>query len=135
MCLVWPSLRVLGRQHPVIDPFNLEQGNKLDMVSKKMNIDHFGAKSLGNFGVLGHFLYWNVKVWSFLAQYQHTPLNWINVKSFSVLQSFRVFSHLQKQEKKKNTDSHLVFKSFFHSQIVETSKRLGHLVIWPSSVH
>ena len=71
------------------------------MVRKKLNIDHFGAKSLGNVGVLGLFLYWNVKVWSFLAQYQHTPLNWKNFKSFGVLQSFRVFSHLLKTGKEK----------------------------------
>ena len=71
------------------------------MVRKKLNIDHFGAKSLSNVGVLGLFLYWNVKVWSFLAQYQHTPLNWKNVKSFSVLQSFRVFSHLLKTGEEK----------------------------------
>ena len=31
--------------------------DKVDMVRKKLNIDHFGAKSLGNVGVLGLFLY------------------------------------------------------------------------------
>ena len=73
----------------------------VDMVSKKINIDHFGAKSFGNFGVLGHFLYWNVKVWSFLAQFQCTPLKWKILKSFGVLQSFRVFSHLLKTGEEK----------------------------------
>ena len=100
---------------------------KIDMVRKKLNIDHFWAKSLGNVGVLGLFLYWNVKVWSFLAQYQHTPLNWKNVKSFSVLQSFRVFSHLQKQEKKR---TRIVIWFLSHTFTLKLSKLWKDWVTW-----